>query len=81
MTPVKKTITAAAFVVIALTGALATASPAAAETYGGECGSSYSGDYFTSYAGPIYLAAADRCVDWMGRISGTEGGKRATNCD
>ena len=40
----------------------------------------YEGDYFTSYAGPIYLSAADRCVDWMGRISGTEGGKRGTNC-
>lgn len=40
----------------------------------------YQGDYFTSYAGPIYLSAADRCVDWMGRISGTEGGKRRTNC-
>lgn len=40
----------------------------------------YQGDYFTSYAGPIYLSAADRCVDWMGRISGTEGGKRGTNC-
>ncbi|MGW0593860.1 spore-associated protein A [Streptosporangium sp. NPDC002607] len=136
MTPVKKTITAAALVVTALTGALATASPAAAATYGGECGSGYTvvnsaaigskgtvfltyssstgrncvvakrntagsavlveaglsvspagnhwdvyeGDYFTSYAGPIYLSAAGRCVDWMGRISGTEGGKRATNC-
>lgn len=40
----------------------------------------YQGDYFTSYAGPIYLSAADQCVDWMGRISGTEGGKRGTNC-
>lgn len=40
----------------------------------------YQGDNFTSYAGPIYLSAADRCVDWMGRISGTEGGKRGTNC-
>ncbi|PRY23424.1 spore-associated protein A [Pseudosporangium ferrugineum] len=40
----------------------------------------YDGGYFTSYAGPIYLNAADRCVDWMGRISGTEGGKRGTNC-
>jgi len=40
----------------------------------------YQGDFFTSYAGPIYLSAADRCVDWMGRISGTEGGKRRTNC-
>jgi hypothetical protein len=40
----------------------------------------YQGDYFTSYAGPIYLSAADKCVDWMGRISGTEGGKRGTNC-
>ncbi|SBT49217.1 spore-associated protein A [Micromonospora narathiwatensis] len=40
----------------------------------------YEGDYFTSYAGPIYLSAANQCVDWMGRISGTEGGKRGTNC-
>ena len=40
----------------------------------------YDGGNFTSYAGPIYLSAADRCVDWMGRISGTEGGKRGTNC-
>lgn len=40
----------------------------------------YQGNYFTSYAGPIYLSAADKCVDWMGRISGTEGGKRGTNC-
>ncbi|BCL12681.1 spore-associated protein A [Micromonospora sagamiensis] len=40
----------------------------------------YDGGYYTSYAGPIYLSAAGRCVDWMGRISGTEGGKRGTNC-
>ncbi|MEU3452858.1 hypothetical protein ABZ671_04545 [Micromonospora sp. NPDC006766] len=40
----------------------------------------YQGDYFTSYAGPVYLSAAGKCVDWMGRISGTEGGKRGTNC-
>ncbi|MFJ2029401.1 spore-associated protein A [Streptosporangium sp. NPDC087985] len=40
----------------------------------------YQGDYYTSYAGPIYLSAAGKCVDWMGRISGTEGGKRGTNC-
>jgi hypothetical protein len=40
----------------------------------------YQGNYYTSYAGPIYLSAAGRCVDWMGRISGTEGGKRGTNC-
>ncbi|MEV0155407.1 hypothetical protein AB0H57_16925 [Micromonospora sp. NPDC050686] len=40
----------------------------------------YEGNYFTSYAGPIYLSAANKCVDWMGRISGTEGGKRGTNC-
>lgn len=40
----------------------------------------YDGGYYTSYAGPIYLSAADKCVDWMGRISGTEGGKRGTNC-
>jgi hypothetical protein len=40
----------------------------------------YEGRQFTSYAGPIYLSAADQCVDWMGRISGTEGGKRGTNC-
>ncbi|XVU28001.1 hypothetical protein ACQPZJ_13420 [Actinoplanes sp. CA-054009] len=40
----------------------------------------FDGGYYTSYAGPLYLSAADRCVDWMGRISGTEGGKRGTNC-
>ena len=40
----------------------------------------YDGGYYKSYAGPIYLSAADKCVDWMGRISGTEGGKRGTNC-
>ncbi|MEO3786170.1 spore-associated protein A [Actinocorallia sp. B10E7] len=40
----------------------------------------FQGGYFTSYAGPIYLSAAGRCVDWMGRISGTEGGERKTNC-
>ncbi|MBO3742155.1 spore-associated protein A [Actinoplanes flavus] len=40
----------------------------------------FDGGYYTSYAGPIYLSAADKCVDWMGRISGTEGGKRGTNC-
>ncbi|GIE36795.1 spore-associated protein A [Actinoplanes italicus] len=40
----------------------------------------FDGGYFTSYAGPLYLSAADKCVDWMGRISGTEGGKRGTNC-
>ncbi|MEV0620058.1 spore-associated protein A [Nonomuraea sp. NPDC050404] len=40
----------------------------------------YQGDRFTSYAGPVRLAAAGRCVDWMGRISGVEGGKRRTNC-
>lgn len=40
----------------------------------------YEGGYFRSYAGPIYLSAAGLCVDWMGRISGTEGGKRGTNC-
>jgi Flp pilus assembly protein TadG len=40
----------------------------------------YEGGQFTSYAGPVYLSAAGRCVDWMGRISGTEGGKRGTNC-
>ncbi|WP_127503882.1 spore-associated protein A [Actinoplanes solisilvae] len=40
----------------------------------------YDGDFYTSYAGPLYLSAADKCVDWMGRISGTEGGKRKTNC-
>lgn len=115
---------------------LATAAPAQAASYGGECGSGYAvvnsdaigtkgtvfltynasngyncvvakrnsagtavlveaglavhpvgthwtkfdGGYFTSYAGPLYLSAADKCVDWMGRISGTEGGKRGTNC-
>ncbi|SHJ90906.1 hypothetical protein SAMN05421803_11169 [Nocardiopsis flavescens] len=117
-------------------GVLGTAAPAAAATYGGECGSgygvvnsapigslgtvfltynnsngnncavakrnsagsavlievglsiypegnhwdAYEGDYFTSYAGPVYLNAAGRCVSWMGRISGTEGGDRGTNC-
>ncbi|WP_062440164.1 hypothetical protein [Herbidospora daliensis] len=40
----------------------------------------YEGGKYTSYAGPIYISAAGRCVDWMGRISGTEGGKRGTNC-
>jgi hypothetical protein len=40
----------------------------------------FDGGYYTSYAGPLYLSAADKCVDWMGRISGTEGGKRGTNC-
>ncbi|MEU0517494.1 spore-associated protein A [Streptosporangium sp. NPDC006007] len=136
MTPVKKVAAAAVFAVTALAGALATASPAAAAAYGGECGSGYSvvnsaaignkgtvfltyssstrkncvvakrntagsavlveaglsispagnhwdvydGGNYTSYAGPIYLSAANRCVDWMGRITGTEGGKRRTNC-
>lgn len=40
----------------------------------------FQGGNYRSYAGPIYLSAAGRCVDWMGRISGTEGGKRGTNC-
>ncbi|WP_062346483.1 hypothetical protein [Herbidospora yilanensis] len=40
----------------------------------------YDGGNYTSYAGPIYISAAGRCVDWMGRITGTEGGKRGTNC-
>ncbi|MEU4568120.1 spore-associated protein A [Micromonospora sp. NPDC023956] len=40
----------------------------------------YDGGYYTSYAGPVYLSAAGKCVDWMGRISGTQGGKRGTNC-
>lgn len=40
----------------------------------------YDGGYFTSYAGPIYVSAAGKCVDWMGRITGTEAGKRKTNC-
>lgn len=40
----------------------------------------FQGGSFTSYAGPVKLRAADKCVDWMGRISGTEGGKRGTNC-
>ncbi|WDZ88574.1 spore-associated protein A [Nocardiopsis sp. HUAS JQ3] len=121
---------------IGLGGLLVSASPAAAATYGGECGSGYGvvnqdsigskgtvfltynssngyncvvakrnnpgsavlieaglsispagnhwdvfdGGYYTTYAGPIYLNAANRCVDWMGRITGTEGGKRGTNC-
>jgi len=132
----RRTASVAAAASLVATGLLATAAPAAAATYGGECGSGYSvvnsdsvgstgtvfltynnsngrncvvtkrnsvgsavlieaglsvspagnhwdvyeGDYFTSYAGPIYLNAAGRCVDWMGRISGTEGGKRGTNC-
>ncbi|MFG2076392.1 spore-associated protein A [Nonomuraea maritima] len=136
MTSFKKTAVGAAFAVTALAGALVTASPASAATYGNECGSGYAvvnsapigstgtvyltyssatgrncvvakrnsagsavlveaglsiypagthwaaydGGYYTSYAGPIYLSAAGKCVDWMGRISGTEGGKRKTNC-
>ncbi|WP_433424256.1 spore-associated protein A [Microtetraspora malaysiensis] len=136
MTPVKKAAAAAAVAVTALVGAMATASPASAATYGNECGSGYAvvnsaaigtkgtvfltyssatgkncvvakrnsagsavlveaglsvnpagnhwdvydGGYYTSYAGPIYLSASGKCVDWMGRISGTEGGKRKTNC-
>lgn len=40
----------------------------------------FEGGNFTSYAGPVYLSAAGKCVDWMGRITGTEGGKRKTNC-
>jgi hypothetical protein len=40
----------------------------------------FDGGFYTSYAGPIYLSAAGKCVDWMGRITGTEGGKRGTNC-
>jgi hypothetical protein len=136
MTPVRKAAAAAATVVTALIGAITTVSPAAAATYGSECGTGYSvvnsapigtkgtvfltyssatgkncvvakrntvgsavlieaglsispagthwdvydGGYYTSYAGPIYLYASGKCVDWMGRISGTEGGKRGTNC-
>jgi len=40
----------------------------------------YANGEFTSYAGPKYLAAAGKCVDWMGRISEVEGGKRRTSC-
>ncbi|MGA3525651.1 hypothetical protein [Melissospora conviva] len=40
----------------------------------------FDGGNYTSYAGPIYLSAAGKCVDWMGRITGTQGGKRKTNC-
>ncbi|WP_232835300.1 spore-associated protein A [Actinocorallia populi] len=40
----------------------------------------FQGGQFRSYAGPVYLYAPGKCVDWMGRISGTEGGKRKTNC-
>ncbi|MFC7328672.1 spore-associated protein A [Marinactinospora rubrisoli] len=136
MTLIKKAIAVAAVAAASLTGLVAGASPAAAATYGGECGSGYSvvnsapigsvgtvfltynssngyncvvakrnsvgsavlieaglavspvgghwtefdGGYFTSYAGPIRLHAAGRCVDWMGRINGVEGGKRGTNC-
>ncbi|GHH70594.1 hypothetical protein GCM10017673_22720 [Streptosporangium violaceochromogenes] len=136
MTSAKKAATAVVLAATALAGALATASPASAATYGGECGAGYAvvnsagiggkgtvfltynssthkncvvakrnsagsavlveaglsispagshwdvydGGYYTSYAGPIYLSAAGRCVDWMGRVSGTEGGKRRTNC-
>ncbi|PDP89450.1 spore-associated protein A [Glycomyces fuscus] len=121
---------------IGLGGLLVSASPAAAATYGNECGSGYvvvnqdnigskgtvfltynssngyncvvakrnnpgsavlveaglsispagnhwdvyDGGYFTTYAGPIYLNAAGRCVDWMGRITGTQGGDEGTNC-
>ncbi|MFD6951343.1 spore-associated protein A [Nocardiopsis sp. TSRI0078] len=36
--------------------------------------------YYTTYAGPVYLHAADQCVDWMGRITGSPGGDRGTNC-
>ncbi|RKS09156.1 hypothetical protein DFP74_4885 [Nocardiopsis sp. Huas11] len=126
----------AAAAAIAVSGVLVSASPAAAATYGGECGSgykvvnednvgskgtvyltynsstgrncvvtkrhspgsavvieaglsvspagnhwaAYEGGSFTSYAGPVYLNAAGKCVDWMGRIGGTEGGERGTNC-
>ncbi|WP_304454709.1 spore-associated protein A [Nocardiopsis sp. YSL2] len=132
----KKTAAVAMATAFAVSGVLVSASPAAAATYGGECGSgykvvnqdnvgnkgtvyltynsstgkncvvtkrnspgsrviieaglsispagthwaAYEGDYFTSYAGPVYLNAAGKCVDWMGRISGTEGGDRGTNC-
>ncbi|NYH54842.1 MULTISPECIES: spore-associated protein A [Nocardiopsis] len=121
---------------ISLGGLLVSASPAAAATYGGECGSGYKvvnednigskgtvyltynssngyncvvakrnnpgsailmeaglsvspagnhwdvydGGYYTTYAGPVYLHASGQCVDWMGRITGTEGGDRGTNC-
>ncbi|ROO90399.1 hypothetical protein EDD29_8124 [Actinocorallia herbida] len=132
----KRTATTAALSVTALAVTFAVAGPAAAATYGGECGSGYSvvnsaaigskgtvfltysfatgkncvvakrnsagsavlleaglsvspvgthwpaydGGYYTSYAGPIYVSAAGKCVDWMGRITGTEAGKRGTNC-
>ncbi|WP_046471550.1 hypothetical protein [Allosalinactinospora lopnorensis] len=136
MNPLKKAAVAVGVAATALAGTVATASPAVAATYAGECGGGYGvvnsapigsvgtvfltynssngyncvvakrnaagspviieaglsihpagnhwdvyeGDYFTSYAGPIYLHAAGQCVDWMGRISGVEGGKRGTNC-
>ncbi len=136
MTSMRQATAVAGCTVATVFGALAAASPAAAATYGGECGSGYSvvnsdpigskgtvfltynsstgrncviakrntsgspilveaglsispagshwdvfdGGFYRSYAGPIYLAAAGKCVDWMGRITGTEGGKRGTNC-
>ncbi|MUL42475.1 spore-associated protein A [Streptomonospora sp. PA3] len=136
MTPLQKTAAVIGATLAMAAGAVAAASPAAAATYGGECGSGYQvvnsdnigsrgtvfltynsgngyncvvakrnnpgsrviieaglsvspagnhwdvydGGRYTTYAGPIYLHAADRCVDWMGRISGVEGGKRGTNC-
>ncbi|MFL1378432.1 MULTISPECIES: spore-associated protein A [unclassified Nocardiopsis] len=132
----KKAVSVALALGLGMSGVLATAAPAAAATYGGECGSGYAvvnsapigtkgtvfltyssstgkncavakrnaagsavlievglgihpvgghypayeGDYFTSYAGPVYLSAAGKCVTWMGRISGTQGGKTGTNC-
>jgi len=41
----------------------------------------YTNDMLTFYTGPIYLAAASKCVDWMGRISGVDGGRRGTSCN
>ena len=41
----------------------------------------YTNDMLTFYTGAIYLAAASKCVDWMGRISGVDGGRRGTSCN
>jgi len=136
MGPLRKTAAVFGATAVLMTGTAVAAPPAAAATYGGECGSGYNvvnrdaignrgtvfltynngngkncvlakrnspgsrviveaglsispagshwdrydGGRYTTYAGPIYLEAAGNCVDWMGRISGVEGGKRGTNC-
>ncbi|WP_435112275.1 hypothetical protein [Nocardiopsis synnemataformans] len=72
----KKFRTAALLTAALATGSLALASPASAAAPVAD----YNGGYFTTYAGPIYLNAAGRCVDWMGRITGTQGGDEGTNC-